>query len=64
LKRYLKERRIPFKEVDVTTSPSGLAALKRKSGQTGVPVTDVNGVVIVGFNRPKLDRALGIRSVE
>jgi glutaredoxin len=60
----LKDRRVPFKEVDVTTSATGLAALKRKSGQTGVPVTDVNGVVVVGFNRPKLDRALGLRSAE
>lgn len=35
--------------------------LRRKSGQTGVPVIDVNGTVVVGFNRSKLDRALGLR---
>lgn len=63
-KRYLKERGIPYREVDVTRSAEGLASLKRKSGQTGVPVIDVNGQVIVGFNRPKLDRALGIRSAD
>lgn len=60
----MKERGIPFHEVDVTHSESNLQALRRKSGQTGVPVIDVNGTVIVGFNRPKLDRALGIRSVD
>jgi glutaredoxin len=60
----LKERRIPFREIDVTRSADGAASLKRKSGQTGVPVIDVNGQVIVGFNRPKLDRALGIRSAD
>jgi glutaredoxin len=59
----LKERGIPFHEVDVTKSESNLQSLKRKSGQTGVPVIDVNGTVVVGFNRPKLDKALGIRSV-
>ncbi len=58
----MKERNIPFHEVDVTKSASNLQALKRKSGQTGVPVIDVNGTIVVGFNRPKLDRALGIRS--
>ncbi len=63
-KRYLKERGIPFHEVDVTRSEANLQALKRKSGQTGVPVIDVNGAIVVGFNRPKLDRALGIRSVD
>lgn len=63
-KRYLKERQIPFREVDVTRSTEGLAAIKRKTGQTGVPVIDVNGQAIIGFNRPKLDRALGIRSLE
>jgi glutaredoxin-like YruB-family protein len=63
-KRYLRERQIPFREVDVTRSADAAANLKRRSGQTGVPVIDVNGQIIVGFNRPKLDRALGIRSLE
>ncbi len=63
-KRYLKERRIPFREVDVSRSEEAGRSLKRKSGQTGVPVIDVNGQIIVGFNRPKLDRALGIRSLD
>ncbi len=62
VKHYLKERRIPFTEVDVTKSEAGLKALQRKSGQTGVPVVDVNGTVVIGFNRPRLDRALGVPS--
>lgn len=59
----MKERGIPFHEVNVAQSEANLRALQRKSGQTGVPVIDVNGTIVVGFNRPKLDRALGIRSV-
>lgn len=39
-----------------------MASLKRKAGATGVPVVDVNGKVIIGFDRGKLDRALGISS--
>ncbi|CAB1129746.1 protein of unknown function [Candidatus Hydrogenisulfobacillus filiaventi] len=38
-----------------------MADVKRKSGQTGVPVIVVNSSVVVGFDRPKLARALGIR---
>lgn len=58
----MKERKVPFHEVDVSHSEANLNALKRKSGQTGVPVIDVNGTIVVGFNRQKLDRALGLRS--
>jgi glutaredoxin 3 len=60
-KRFLSERRIPYREVDVTRSEASLAELRRKSGQTGVPVIDVNGQVIVGFQRERLIRALGLR---
>jgi len=60
-KQFLNERRIPFREIDVTKSEEGLRELRRKSGQTGVPVIDVNGHIIVGFQRDKLARALGLR---
>jgi glutaredoxin 3 len=62
VKRYLAERRIPFHEVDVSRSEEAMRRLQRKSGQTGVPVIDVNGQIVVGFNRSRLDRALGLRS--
>ncbi len=52
---------MPFKEVDVSKSAQAAQELQRKSGQTGVPVILVNGTVIVGFNRPKLAKALGVR---
>ncbi|MCL4318935.1 MAG: NrdH-redoxin [Firmicutes bacterium] len=57
----MQERKVPFKEVDVTKGPAAAQELQRKSGQTGVPVIIVNGTVIVGFDRPKLVRALGVR---
>ncbi|MCL5116110.1 MAG: hypothetical protein M1272_03060 [Firmicutes bacterium] len=46
----------------MTKSESNLRALVPLTSMTGVPVIDVNGTVIIGFNRPKLDRALGVRS--
>lgn len=61
-KRFLTERRIPFREVDVARSAQAAAELQRKTGQTGVPVIDVNGRVIVGFDQSRLIQALGLRS--
>lgn len=60
-KNYLSTRKIPFRELDVTKNPEWARDLTRKSGQTGVPVIDVNGTIIVGFDVNRLNRALGIK---
>lgn len=60
-KQYLQQRAIPFREVDVARNPAAAAEVVRKSGQMGVPVLDINGRIIVGFDRPAIARALGIR---
>lgn len=58
VKTYLKEKRIPFREFDISKDQRKADEMVRKSRQMGVPVVDVNGTVIVGFDREKLDRAL------
>jgi glutaredoxin len=58
----LTERRIPFREVNVAHSAQAAQELQRRSGQTGVPVIDVNGKIIIGFDQPRLVQALGLRS--
>jgi glutaredoxin 3 len=60
-KRFLRERSIPFREVDVTKSTAAAQEVVRKSGQMGVPVIDVNGRIVVGFDRQRLVQALGLR---
>ncbi|MBX5477291.1 MAG: glutaredoxin family protein [Clostridia bacterium] len=60
-KRFLQERNVPFREVDVSRDPRAAAELVRRTGQTGVPVIDVNGEIIVGFDVARLQRALGVR---
>ena len=57
-KDYLKTREVDFEEVKVHELPNGAELLMQKSGQLGVPVIDVNGQVIIGFNRAVLDEAL------
>lgn len=57
-KKYMDDLGVKYEEKDVETNPAfGMEAVQ-KSGQMGVPVIDVNGTVIVGFNRPALDQAL------
>jgi glutaredoxin-like YruB-family protein len=57
-KRYLSDKGIVFVEKDVAADLQAREEMVRKSGQLGVPVIDVNGNIIVGFNRPKLDELL------
>ena len=61
VKRYLKDHKIPFRDVDVSRDAQAAAEMTRKSGQRGVPVIDVNGRTIVGFDKRRLNAALGIK---
>ena len=60
-KKYLRQRGIRFKDVDVSRDAAAARDMVRRSKQQGVPVIDVGGKIIVGFDRPKLDRLLGIQ---
>jgi glutaredoxin-like YruB-family protein len=54
-KAWLRDKKIRYKEVDVTTDRSGLEEMVKLSGQTGVPVIVVGGEVIVGFDQKRLN---------
>lgn len=57
-KDYFRENRVPFTEFDVSRDQRRADEMVRKSGQMGVPVIDINGRVIVGFNQPEIEKAL------
>jgi len=57
-KEYLKSKKIDFEDVDVSQDTTRAMEMIQKSGQQGVPVLDVNGKVIIGFNKPAIDSAL------
>ena len=57
-KQWFQENRIKFNEYDVSRDQRRADEMVRKSGQMGVPVIDVNGRIIVGFNQPEIERAL------
>jgi glutaredoxin 3 len=58
VKNYLREKNVRFNEYDVGRDQRRADEMVRKSGQMGVPVVDINGRIIVGFNKPEIDRAL------
>ena len=56
VKEYLASKSIPFTEVDVVKEPSRQAEMLQKSGGVAaVPVIDVGGKIIMGFDRHRLD---------
>ena len=57
-KRYLKENRGRFKEVDIERDSKADQDLVKKTGQTGVPVIKVGSKWIVGFDQPRIEREL------
>lgn len=60
-KAYLHERRVPFREVDVSRDAAAARDLVRRTGQMGVPVVEIDGRPVVGFDREAIDRLLGLR---
>ena len=59
-KQYFQDNKIEYKEIDVTTNEQAAAEMIKKSGQTGVPVIEANGQIIIGFQRNAIDSALGL----
>ena len=59
-KQYLRERNVRFREVDVARDPAAARDLVRRSGQTGVPVVEIDGRPVVGFDKQQIDRLLGL----
>lgn len=57
-KSYMDNLNVKYTEKDVEKDPTAGMEAVEKSGQMGVPVLDVDGTIIVGFDRERLDRAL------
>lgn len=60
LKNFLKEKGIEFADIDVSQDEKELKEMIDKSGQMGVPVADINGQIVVGFDRDKICKLLKI----
>ncbi|MBR9676798.1 NrdH-redoxin [Candidatus Woesearchaeota archaeon] len=58
VKQYLDEKNVKYDHVDVSQDHERAHEMIEKSGQMGVPVLDIGGAIIVGFNQEAIDKAL------
>ncbi|MDP2926969.1 MAG: glutaredoxin domain-containing protein [bacterium] len=61
LKEFLKEKGFVFEDIDVSQDEKALEEMVQKTSQYGVPVVDIDGQVVVGFDREKISGLLGIK---
>ena len=61
VKKFLERNNIKFTEIDISKDKKKESEMQKKSNQTNVPVVDVDGTIIVGYNLQKLKEALKIK---
>ncbi len=62
-KEYFTQNGVEYAEFDVAADEAKRAEMVEKSGQMGVPVIDIGGTIIVGFDEPLIKAALEGTSV-
>lgn len=57
-KEYLSGKDVEFETKDITQDENAYKEVLDSTGQLGVPVINIKGITIIGFDRPKIDLAL------
>lgn len=60
LKKFLEEHGIEFMDIDVSKDRQAAEEMVKNSGQMGVPVVDIDGEIVIGFDREKICKLLNI----
>jgi len=60
-KQFLKDNNVPFEDIDVSENHEKAQVMIKKSGQMGVPVLEIDGQIVVGFDKDKIKEALGLK---
>ena len=55
VKEFLQEKNLAFTDVDVSADSDAAKDMVKLSGQMGVPVININGQIIVGWNKQALE---------
>ena len=61
-KEFFKEKGIKFEEIDVSKNEEAAEEAVKKSGQMSVPIIDINGKIIVGFDKEKLEKMIDTKN--
>lgn len=57
-KDFLKTKNTSYSEIDIVSNPGAQQEMLEKSGQLGVPVIEIDGKIIVGFDQEAINKAL------
>jgi len=60
-KQFLTENKIPFEDINVAEDRRAAIEMIKKSGQMSVPVLDIDGTIIVGFDKEAIKKALNLQ---
>lgn len=63
VKQYLDKLSVSYEVRDIESDPKFAIEAIEKSGQRGIPVVDIDGDIIVGFDRPKIDESLKSKKI-
>ena len=58
MKDFLKEKNVEFEEIDISKDQAKVQEMTEKSGQMGVPQIEINGKMIVGFDKEAIEKEL------
>lgn len=56
--QYFKSKNVEYKERDITMDADAFHFVVNTIGQAATPVIDIDGTIILGFDRPRIDQAL------
>lgn len=59
-KQFLKDNNIEFEDIDISRDQNKVQEMIEKSGQIGVPVLDIDGEIIIGFDKDAIQEALNV----
>lgn len=63
VKQFLKDNNVIFEDIDVSNSHEAAQEMIKISGQMGVPVLDIEGQIVIGFDKEAISEALGLKNV-
>lgn len=60
LKEFLKEKNIEFEDIDISKDEKARDEIIKKSGAMGTPIVEIDGEIVVGFDKEKITKLLKI----
>ena len=60
-KQFLKDNNVQFEDIDVSENHEKAQEMIKKSGQMGVPVLEIDGEIVVGFDKDKIKESLDLK---